>query len=81
MEVEVEEWAGGVMEEEGVVCGEESLLKAQSCYCNGRLRNATAYDCDQRTRETERERGGEGGSVNQNVTMLTTLCHRGFMIC
>lgn len=42
-------------------CGEESLLKALSCYCNGRLRNATAHSSDQRVRESERKRkrGGE----------------------
>lgn len=42
-------------------CGEESLLKALSCYCNGRLRNATAHYSDQRTKESERrsKRGRE----------------------
>ena len=32
------------------------MLKALSCYCNGRLRNATAHYSDQRARESERER-------------------------
>ncbi len=41
-------------------CGEQSLLKALSCYCNGRLRNATAHYSDQRERESERKGKREG---------------------
>lgn len=37
-------------------CGEESLLKALSCYCNGCLRNATTHYFDQRARKSEKKR-------------------------
>lgn len=73
------------VKKKGEFCGEESLLKALSCYCNGRLRNATTLSSNQRARESERERKKAERErerlVNQSVTRQTTLCHQGFMIC
>lgn len=63
-------------------CGEESLLKAPRCYFNGQLGNASARYADQRGGEGKSEGGGKRRRVkNQSATRLTTLCHRGFMIC
>lgn len=37
-------------------CGEESLLKVLSCYCNGRLRNSTTHYFNQRAGKRKRKR-------------------------
>lgn len=38
------------------LCGEGSLLKALSCYCNGRPRNATTHCSDQKSEAEGKEK-------------------------
>lgn len=61
------------------VCGQESLLKALSCYCNGRLRNAATNSSDQRLKNGGKKKDKKSlGSYR--ATRKTTLCHQSFMI-